>query len=86
LKRSETEVCVWCLSYLAMLLDIPADRIDPDAKFARLGMDSALTVSFVLALETWLKTELDPEIVFEYPTISQLAKYLSARGSNQMPK
>jgi acyl carrier protein len=86
LKRSEAEVRDWCLSCLATLLDISTARIDPNAKFTRLGMDSALTVSFVLALEGWLKVELDPEIVFEYPTISQLAKHLSTRGSDQVPQ
>jgi acyl carrier protein len=83
LKRSEAEIRDWCTDHLATLLDISAGRIDPDAKLARLGMDSARTVSFMLALEDWLGMEIDPELAFEYPTISELAKYLSARGSDQ---
>jgi acyl carrier protein len=86
LKRSEAEIRDWCADYLATLLDVPAARIDPEAKLARLGMDSARTVSFVLALEDWLRMEIDPELAFEYPTISQLAKFLSARGSDQKPQ
>ena len=86
MKRSEAEIRDWCAGYLATLLDISVDRIDPDAKLARLGMDSARTVSFILALEDWLRMEIDPELAFEYPTISQLAKYLSVRGSEQTPQ
>ena len=85
LTRSEAEIRDWCAGYLALLLDIPV-QIDPNSKFASLGMDSALTVSFVLALEDWLKMEIDPELPFDYPTISQLAKYLSTLGLDQLPE
>jgi acyl carrier protein len=85
-KRSEVEIRDWCVGYLATLLDIAATTIDPNAKFARLGMDSALTVSFILALEEWVKMEFDAEVTFDHPTISELAKYVSARSSGQMPQ
>lgn len=86
MNRSEAEIRDWCTGYLATLLDISAARIDPNAKLARLGMDSALTVSFVLALEGWLKIEIDPELAFKYPTISQLAKFLSMHGAGPLPQ
>jgi acyl carrier protein len=38
---SETEIRDWCVKYLTRTLDLPEQTVDPDAKFARLGLDSA---------------------------------------------
>jgi acyl carrier protein len=83
LKPTEAQICEWCTGYLATLLDISAAKIDPNAKMARLGMDSALMASLVMALEDWLEIEIDPEIVSDYPTIAQLARYLSSLSVDQ---
>lgn len=54
-----------------------ADRIDPDTKFARLGVDSATAVFLLVELEEWLGVELGAEVVFEHQTITDLARHLS---------
>ena len=74
---SEAGIREWCTGYLAQILDIPPERIGPDVKFARLGLDSANSVQLALALEDMLKIELDPEIVFEHPTVASLARRLA---------
>ena len=78
---SEAEICDWCRSYLTKTFDNPAIAITPNATFAEMGLDSASSAYFIVELEEWLGLELSPELVFDYPTITQLARYLVARKS-----
>ena len=75
----------WCVEYLARTLDLSDQTIDPEAKFDRLGLDSANSVYLIVELEDWLSLELTPELVFEYPTISELARYLAGRTASENP-
>ena len=66
----------WCVDTIARLVDRPGDEIDPDASFASLGLDSANSVQFVLALEDYLGRELDPDLVEKHPSINQVRQAL----------
>jgi len=79
LVSSQSDIRDWCIKYLASALDLPANQIDPNAKFTRLGMDSVVAASLVAELEIWLDLELSPDVVFEYPTVVELARYLAER-------
>jgi acyl carrier protein len=72
----------WCVEYLARTLGLSDHEIDPDVKFARLGLDSANSVYLIVELEDWLGLELTPELLFEHPTISDLARYLAGRAAS----
>ena len=61
---------------LAKTIDNPAIAITPEASFAEMGLDSASSAYFIVELEEWLGLELPPELVFDHPTITQLARYL----------
>ena len=80
---SESAILDWCVKYLARTLDLPDQTIDPDVKFARLGLDSANSVYLIVELEDWLGLELTPDLVFEHPTISELARYLARRAAGE---
>ena len=75
---TEAEIRTWCIEHLAKALSWPAEKIDPQANFARLGVDSAMAVFLVMELEEWLGTELSPDLLFEYPTVAELAHHLAA--------
>jgi phthiocerol/phenolphthiocerol synthesis type-I polyketide synthase D len=79
-KSAPTEAAIrdWCTRYLVESLDLPASRVDPDVKFARLGLDSAMAAAFLVGLEDWLGAELPQDVVFEHPTIAQLARHLAS--------
>jgi acyl carrier protein len=83
-RPSEAAIRDWCVKYLAKTLDLPEQEVDPDTKFARLGLDSANSVYLLIELEDWLGLELIPDLLFEYPTIAELARYLAggAAGEN----
>ena len=80
---SESEILDWCMAYLARTFKTPVDRIRPHAKFARLGMDSAASVFFLMELEEWLGVELPTEIVFAYPTPAELARHVAERHMSE---
>src|SRR5262249_34726899 len=78
-KSNTTELgsCNWCVAYRAKSVNTSVERIDPSARFARLGMDSAASVFFVVELEEWLGIELPTEIVFTYPTTARLSQHIA---------
>jgi acyl carrier protein len=79
LDSAEMRVRRWCIDYLANALNVPANQIDPEAKFARIGIDSATSVFFLVDLEEWLGVELPSEIVFDFPSIAALSRYVVAK-------
>ena len=81
---SETEIRDWCLACLSRTVDNPSIPIGPDIPFPQMGLDSATSAYFIVELEEWLGTELSPELVFEYPTISSLAHFI-AKGEGGIP-
>ena len=78
-RPTETDIRDWCVAYLARTFKLPPQRVDPQAKFARLGMDSAASVFFIVELEEWLGVELSTDIVFEHQTPAALARYIAGR-------
>jgi acyl carrier protein len=78
-NSSESAIGDWCVEYLSRTLDVADQTIAPDVEFARLGLDSANSVYLVVELEEWLGIELTPNVIFEYPTIAKLARYLATR-------
>ena len=79
LARSEAEIRDFCLDYLRKSLDIPADEIVADANFARLGLDSGNSLHFLVGLEEWLGRELDPEVIYQHPSVTELAHHLATK-------
>ena len=77
--KTEAEIRDWCIGYLAKTLNRPTDLIDPNAKFARLGVDSATSVYLLVELEEMLGTELPTNLVFEHPTVARLARHIADR-------
>ncbi len=59
------------------VLKIPADRLAPDAPIDRFGVDSVSAMEIVAALERRVGP-LPATILFEHPTIAQLADALAA--------
>ena len=79
-NTSEAAIRDWCVEYLARTLDLPDHTVDPGMTFARLGLDSANSVFLIVELEDWLGLELTPDLLFEHPTIGELARHLATRA------
>jgi acyl carrier protein len=70
------EIQAWMISYLARLLEVDSDDIDITTPFDRYGLDSSAAVGMTGDLEDWLKIELEPTLMYDYPTIEALTRYL----------
>lgn len=79
-KFSKEEIQAWLVSYLAELLKIQPSEVDVTIPFDRYGLDSSAAVGMTGDLEEWLGSELDPTLIYDYPTIEALAAYLSEEG------
>jgi acyl carrier protein len=75
----EAVLSAWCVAFVAEMLERAASDIDPNAKFSRIGLDSAMSVQLAVALEERLGMDIGPDVIGDHPTISRLTAYLAAR-------
>jgi len=71
------QISALCVSSLANVLRITTDKVKTDAKFSRLGLDSAMMVYVQMELEEKLGLELSPDDFYDHPTINELSRYLA---------
>lgn len=76
-KQTTSEIQEWMICYLANLLEINPNEIDITVSFDRYGLDSSAAVGMTGDLEDWIGFEVDPTLVYDYPTIETLAQYLA---------
>ena len=76
---TQQEISDLCVASLAGALRIAKDRVKPDAKFSRIGLDSAMVVYVMLEIEEKLGLELSTDDFYDYPTIDQLSRHLAER-------
>ncbi len=76
---TKEQISAFCVDRLADLLRIPKESVDPQAKFSRLGLDSAMTVYLLMDLEQKLELELSPETFYDHPTVDALSDYLAGK-------
>lgn len=80
MDTSKEAIVRWCQEYLAKLLEIAPESVDPAADFDRLGIDSALAVALLIEVEDRYGVDLSPEDLFENPTLDAVAAYLHERS------
>jgi acyl carrier protein len=76
---TKDQISAFCVERLADLLRLPKESIDPQAKFSRLGLDSAMTVYLLMDLEQKLDLELSPETLYDHPTVDDLSDHLAGK-------
>src|SRR5690606_18828386 len=72
---SEQALRAWLIARLASELGIAPADVDPAEPFARYGLDSAGSVGLACGLEAELGIELEATLFWDYPSISELARY-----------
>ena len=77
-SREESDLREWLVNYLAEALNVRAESIDPRTHFDQLGLDSVLTLTLAGDLELPLRRSISETIVFDYPSIEKLARYLTS--------
>lgn len=82
--RGENEVIHWLKQWVSLQMKIPLEQIDSHRAFAEYGLSSVALVTMVGELETVLQKPLDPWLVWEFPTISQLSEQLVAKARHEV--
>jgi acyl-CoA synthetase (AMP-forming)/AMP-acid ligase II/alkylation response protein AidB-like acyl-CoA dehydrogenase/acyl carrier protein len=72
------EIGEWLARWLSEAFQRPAADIQPSDVFSEFGMDSVRAVMLINALEDWLGLELPPTLIWDYPSLGQMAGHLAA--------
>lgn len=74
--RTPEDIERWLIDKLAVELEIPASEIDPERTLQEYDVDSLKAAGFVGAIEAEVGTALPETILWEYPTLRELADFL----------
>jgi acyl carrier protein len=83
LRTQDRATLSWLATTLASYLEVPATTIDPTVPLAEMGVDSVHAVSLVGEVEMRFDIDVDPTMIFDYPTLSDIADYISAAVAEQ---
>jgi acyl carrier protein len=73
----------WLTARLASYLEVSASAIDPMRPLAEMGVDSVHAVSLVGDVEAHFDIDVDPTMIFDYPTLNHIAEYIGAAVAEQ---
>lgn len=73
---TQSQIQTWLINYLSESLEIDPKSIDVTLPFESYGLDSSATVVMSGDLQTVLGIDLEPTIMFDYPTIEALSQHL----------
>jgi 8-amino-7-oxononanoate synthase len=76
----------WLRARIASILNVREDEVDVNAPFTRFGIDSVEALSITVELEDTLQRRLPTTLVWDYPTIAKLARYLEGTATMPPPR
>lgn len=79
----EAVIRAWLASKLAGVLGATPEEVDPACTFTDYGLDSMQAVRLSGDVESWLGRELSPLLLYDYPSIETLARYLAEHGTTE---
>lgn len=68
----------WIREYLQRSLGLGRDVVDNDAYFSDYGVDSMFAVVMTGDIREWIKKDISPTALYEYPTVNQLADHVAS--------
>lgn len=64
--------------FICTEMDLPPDEVDPDINLGAFGVGSLAGTKLIGALEQQCAVRLSPTLIFEHPTIAELAQAIAA--------
>jgi acyl carrier protein len=78
---NRTDICEqlqnWFITRLSELLEVEQDEVEVDIPFDRYGLDSSAAVGLTGELSDLLEIDVEPTLLYDYPTVETLVDYLS---------
>lgn len=75
----------WFVTRLAELLEVDPDEVEVDIPFDRYGLDSSAAIGLTGELSELLEIEIEPTLLYDYPTVEALTNYLSKQLEQNNP-
>ena len=75
-SKTEAEIIEWLQENIARETSQSPSKILTNRPFIEFGLDSIVVVTLVSDLEDWLGVSLDPTVLWEFPNIEVLSKWL----------
>lgn len=72
------ELREWLVTFVADVLDVRPDEVDPSASWESLGVDSAMTLVLVADLSVVLGRQVRPIEILANPTVDAVVEHLMA--------
>jgi acyl carrier protein len=69
----------WVTERVAFYLDCAVRDIDPTVPLCETGIDSASAIGLCGDVEDHWQIDADPTLVFDYPTISDIAAFIAGQ-------
>ena len=82
-RTARNPVLHWLITRLAWHLEVPTHAVDPTVPLAEIGVDSVRAVGLVGDIEVHWDIDVDPTLVFDYPTLAHIAEYISCEIQQQ---
>ena len=67
----------WVIERVAFYLDCSVRDVDPSVPLCETGIDSASAIGLCGDVEDHWQIDADPTLVFDYPTISDIAAFIA---------
>ena len=75
-RHTPSEVRDWLATYVAQLLGIDRQEVDPSFSFEHYGLDSSASVGMSGDLGDLLGTEFEVSLAYDHPTIDAVVEHL----------
>jgi len=75
----ESEVQATILEILNRLLHLPKEKVDLDASFSALGVDSISAVEIMRDINRTFHCQLDTVMIYDHPTVEKLAAFVKSQ-------
>ena len=83
MNANHRSILRWLTTRLAAYLEVPATAIELMVPLAEMGVDSVHAISLVGDVEAHFDIDVDPTMIFDYPTLSHIAEYIGATVAEQ---
>ncbi len=75
-SRGPAEIQRWMQDKIGAALNVAGDSLDPTEPITSYGLDSIAAFTLTLDLSEWLERDLQASLLWDFPTIAELARYL----------
>jgi acyl carrier protein len=81
--NANRQILRWLTTRLASYLEVSAATINPMVPLAEMGVDSVHAISLVGDVEMHFDIDVDPTMIFDYPTLSRIADFIGIAVAEQ---